>query len=384
MQSNVSFSCPHTGRCPGCALEQKEPLAVGELRRFFSPWNLSVSYERGPETEWRSRAKLAARADATGKSIGLFRVASHEIVDISYCHMHTPALNRALHVLRQHLCQEQGIHFYHEATHTGDLRYILFSEETFSSKVSVVFVLNCEEKSEQTKRWIELSKALMKLYPLFFHSFWLNFQSAVTNTICGKTSYHVIGEIYQWERMKEVWLPFHPLHFRQANIPLFFQLLEDLEKNIPPHTHILDLFGGMGAIGLSLCHKASKVECVEIDPSAQKSFEEARKRLPSSLQQLISFHCLSCNAEEIAFLLQDAETILVDPPRKGLSLSLLESLSTSPATTLAYISCCMETLLRNLSTLLEKGWIPLFAKTYQFFPRTEHIESLVVLRRVVN
>lgn len=381
MQNTFSFSCPHASICPGCASEYKEPSAVGELRRFFSPWNLSVPYATGSETGWRSRAKLASRADATGGSIGLFRAASHEMVDISYCHMHTPALNRALHVLRQHLCQEKGIRFYHEATHAGELRYILFSEETSSSKVSVVFVLNLDEKAEQTKRWIELSKALVKQYPLLFHSFWLNFQSEATNTICGKTSCHVIGEVYQWERLKEVWLPFHPLHFRQANIPLFFLLLEDLEKNIPFHTHILDLFGGMGAIGLSLCHKASKVECVEIDPSAHKSFEEAKKRLPASLQPRVSFHCLSCNAEEMAFLLQDAETILVDPPRKGLSPSLIEHMTTSPATTLAYISCCTETLLQNLSILLEKGWIPLFAKAYQFFPRTEHIESLVVLGR---
>lgn len=380
-RNSLSFPCPHADRCPGCTWEQKHPSAVDELRRFFLPWNLSVPYVEGPEIGWRSRAKLASRANATGGSIGLFRAGSHEIVDISHCHMHTPALNRALEVCRRHLCKEKRVSLYNEATHTGDLRYILFSEETHSSKVSVVFVLNLGEESDTTKRWIGLSTTLMKEYPSLFHSFWLNFQQEATNTICGKASRHVIGEIYQWERIKEVWLPFHPLHFRQANMPLFSLLLEDLEKTLPAHTHIIDLFGGMGAIGLSLCHKARKVECVEIDASAQKSFEEARQRLPLSLQQIISFHCLSCNAEEIAAILHNAETVLVDPPRKGLSHALIERLSKSPATTLAYISCCAETLLQNVTILLEKGWIPVFAKAYQFFPRTEHIESLVVLQR---
>ena len=176
-------------------------------------------------------------------------------------------------------------------------------------------------------------------------------------------------------------MPFHPLHFRQANLPLFSRLLEDLEKNIPHETHIVDLFGGMGAIGLSLCHKAKKVDCVEIDPSAESSFHEAKKRLPHSLQSLVSFHCLSCNASEIETLLQQAETLIVDPPRKGLSHTLMNHISKSPASTLAYISCCVDTLLHNLPVLIAQGWKPVFAKAYQFFPRTNHIETLVVLRR---
>ena len=375
------FSCPHSDACPGCRVETVEPSAVTELRHFFLPWNLSVSYQKGPETGWRSRAKLAVRRKKQGCTIGLFQEGTHDVIDISRCQMHTQALNQALDILLQKLVMEKNTHFYDEKTHTGVLRYLLLSEETHSGKVSVVFVLNLTEVSQETLYWITLSKTLIQNKPNLFHSFWINFQTDASNTIVGKQCQHVAGALWQWELIRNVWMPFHPLHFRQANLPMFTALLEDLEKNIPNQTHIVDLFGGMGAIGLSLCHKAQHVECVEIDPTAESSFNEAQKRLSPSLQSHISFHCLSCNSQAIETILRDAETVLVDPPRKGLSLSLINALSQSPASTLAYISCCAETLLKNLHILIEKGWKPAFVKTYQFFPKTDHIESLVVLRK---
>lgn len=377
-----SFSCPHATLCPGCIKQKNTPSAVEDLRLFFASWNISVPYTEGELTAWRSRAKLAVRKNKTGWAVGLFQEGSHEIVDISQCRMHTPALNQALAACKDQLKEMSDKSFYNEATHTGALRYLLLSEETLSSKVSVVFVLNLSEKSEETKLWLKISKALMKNNPTLFHSFWLNFQSEATNTISGKAYTLVEGDTWQWEQIGELQLPFHPLHFRQVNLPLFSLLLKDLEKNIPPLTHIIDLYGGMGAIGFSLSHKAKSVECVEIDPAAQSSFEEAKKKLPFPLQKRMSFHCLSCNDGEIESILRKAETIIVDPPRKGLSVPLMNQISKSHASTLAYISCCSETLLKNLSLLVSKGWQPFFAKAYQFFPMTEHIESLVILKKI--
>lgn len=380
-QKKLTFICPHAEFCSGCLPHIKIPSAVGKIRRFFTPWHLEVPYEAGPETGWRSRAKLAVRASKDGCAVGLFKEGSHDVVDISFCSMHTIAINRALDVCLRSIRADTSVSFYNEATHTGALRYILLSEETTSSKVSIVFVLNLKETDLETKRWQECARSLFINNPSLFHSFWLNFQSDISNTIAGKVCQYVTGELWQWEKIQEVWLPFKPLHFRQANLPLFSVLLRDLEMHIPNSTRIVDLFGGMGAIGLCLCHKATRVECVEIDPAAQSSFEEARKRLPKSMQPLVSFHCLSCNGAEIEGILDRAETVIVDPPRKGLSNSLIELISKSSASTLVYISCCAETLLKNLSVFIQKGWQPVFAKTYQFFPKTDHVESLVFLTK---
>ena len=213
------------------------------------------------------------------------------------------------------------------------------------------------------------------------HSFWINFQHERSNKIVGKTSRHVVGDIWQWEHIRNMDLPFHPLHFRQANLPLFSQLVGDLENQIEANSRIVDLFGGMGAIGLLLSHKAKSLLCVEIDKEAEQSFDEAKKRLKEELRSKLSFRTLSCDDVQVESLLEDADTIIVDPPRKGLSSSLIATISRSKASTLAYISCSTETLLHNFQELVLLGWKPVFAKSYQFFPMTEHLESLVVFKR---
>lgn len=374
------WHCPHFKDCPGCQ-SFAPPQAVDDVRCFFEPWKLQIRYIQGAETCWRSRAKLAVRASHAEYVIGLFEEGSHKVIDMKECAMHTPAINRALEVVRKALSSTKFLSFYRESSHTGALRYILFSEETLSSKVSVVFVLNLSSDSPEVDRWKSFCLSLWHRHPTLFHGCWLNFHTLVSNTIASSNNLHVAGAVWQWERVGDVLLPFHPLHFRQINLPLFVQLLSDVERYIPANTSILDLFGGMGAIGFFLSQKASRIDCVEIEASAQVSFEEARKRLPWPISQLVFFHHVSCNAKEIDALLKQAQTIIVDPPRKGLSPSLIAALEHSSASTLVYISCCAKTLLLNMDQFLQGVWEPIFVRTYQFFPGTEHLECAVVLKR---
>jgi 23S rRNA (uracil1939-C5)-methyltransferase len=78
--------------------------------------------------------------------------------------------------------------------------------------------------------------------------------------------------------------------------------------------------------------------------------------------------------------IQDAEVIIVDPPRKGLDASVLQAiLSAKKAEQVIYISCHPLSFFRDCTQLLEKGWRVTLAETYLLFPGSDHVELLCIL-----
>ena len=73
--------------------------------------------------------------------------------------------------------------------------------------------------------------------------------------------------------------------------------------------------------------------------------------------------------------------ICVDPPRKGLAPGMTDILADMAPERIVYVSCDPATLARDVKLLGERGYMVKKAEAVDLFPRTQHVESVVLLER---
>lgn len=342
--------------------------------------------------------------------------------------------------------RELNIEPFDEDELTGDLRYVQMavttndtslpaSERYRNGKVQVALVWNSRnETSPNSDKLSSLARFLWrnggpKSKVHFIHSVWANFQTSTNNIIFGNRWRHLLGENDFWERVGGIDVSLAPSSFGQANTRAFDSLLRKLQKYVPFGASVTDLYAGAGVIGLSLAatRKCRSVKCIEINKESKLSFEKTAERLPNSVDGSISWHLADTSVEPLSWLV-GSDVVVVDPPRKGLDLSLIKALRTISSAerklvlseslsikakdekrpwvlrareasvqirsktsqeesqllpqTLIYISCGWKSFKEDCSDLLaSKTWRLDKAHGFNFFPGTQSIEVLAIFKR---
>lgn len=374
---NIDINCPHFDFCSGCSRNKNiDHLAsLKEAQAFFQERGLGhVKLQSGSPIGWRCRAKLAVRGTSQNPLIGLFEEGSHQVVNIPECRVHHPAINQAVEKLKEWISTNQ-ISLYDEKKHTGMLRYIQLAVERATGKVQLVLVIN--EKEEGWSHQDSLNK-LWDKSPNLWHSLWLNFNVRKDNVIFSPRWRLLHGEKWLWERLCGKKICFHPGSFAQANMEMFEKMLVEIQTWQLPQTNLLELYSGVGAIGLSLADCCQKICFVEIAPHTKECFEESVKLLIPETAAKLTFIAGSSNAQK-SLLNQNWNIVLVDPPRKGLEQGFIEDISVAnKVERLIYVSCGWDSFKRDSAKLLMSGWRLKHAAAYLFFPGSEHIETLAI------
>lgn len=358
--------CSHFDLCSGCSLQGLQaliPPSLEAIRNYFSQRRINVPFFTGATTTWRTRAKLAVRGSAESPLIGLFRESSHEVVAIPHCQVHHPALNQAVEVVLEEIKRYQ-LEPYSETSGNGLVRYLQLAVERSTNRVQLVFVINCSPEAIPP----ELIRCLEAMEG--WHSIWLNFQTSRDNIIFSSTWRRWKGEPFLQERIAGVEVAFHPGAFCQANLEMYELLVRDLKEAVPRGTVAVEYYAGVGVLGLSLVNHCKEVHCCEINPWAAANSDPR-----------VSFH--QGATTDFLPLLQRAEVVIVDPPRKGLDRSLLQELISPPEKLqkICYISCGWDSLQRDLDALEQAGWHIATARGYLFFPGTDHVELMATLTK---
>ncbi len=375
---STGLTCDYFPLCSGCEDQQNvytPPIWV-ELKSFFNALDssLEVSLVAGEIVGWRTRSKLAVRGSYLQPAVGLFKRNTHEVIPIPTCPLHHPSINKAYaQILRQ--ITSSKIAPYDEQTGQGLLRYLQFSVELKTRNVQLVVVVNRLGTDG------EIEKFVKQLYnEKGFCSIWLNFQPHSTNLIFGEKWKHCLGEPYIWQRIGEVEFALHPACFIQAHLSLFEKLLLEVREKILPDQVVLDLYAGVGVIGLNVAAKSRRVICVENNPFAEECFHLSRLKLPFNVQKKVSFQQLA--VENCSTLIGEAGVMIIDPPRKGLEPSTLDQIIATPSLKqLIYVSCGPLSFQRDCKKLLKNGWKIESAKGYLLFPGSNHVEILCVFKR---
>lgn len=144
---------------------------------------------------------------------------------------------------------------------------------------------------------------------------------------------------------------------------------------------VLDLYCGTGTTSILISHQVGQVLGIEILEEAVEDGREACRAngvdnvtfLPGRVEDLLTSSVMEDMAPEKA---------LVDPPRKGLDPRVLKAIGNSSIQDLVYISCNPATLARDMEALSHYGFSLEFIRLYDMFPKTSHVETVVLMSRV--
>lgn len=184
---------------------------------------------------------------------------------------------------------------------------------------------------------------------------------------------HSEGQDFLVADLLDTKLKFGLLSFFQVHIPIFTKALTDITEHIEPNTEIIDFYSGVGSIGLPLAKNQTKVTLVD---SNEEAIQYAKENIKLNNLDNCEAHCIP--AEKMTEIITKDKTIILDPPRAGLHPNVTKKLIEAEPPRIIYLSCNLSTQARDVKILSEKYKIT-FSRLYNFFPRTPHVEGLIVL-----
>lgn len=392
-------TCEHAERCGGCpiiGLPYGEQLALKRGRVVQSASRyvaLELAYTEpvapaDPIVDYRTRAKLIV---APGGRVGLYaKGGGHQVVDIPKCRVLSPALAAVAAALRTMVAEDEAVDgplAPFDATGRGkgslravDLREVRDGEDDASARVLVTLVV--QRGRAPTRELLEArAKDLAAAAPVAGVA--VNLHDGDSPQILGNETVVVHGVSSASDRLGRsthhaTYGSFVQAHRSQAE-RVHGALVELL--GIGSRTvKVVDLYGGSGAISLSLAHAGAEVHLVESFAPAAAHAEQAARA------QGLSVHA---EASDVAsalrrFVDQHAafDAVVVNPPRRGMSPLARELLGRLDVSTLAYVSCDPDTLARDLDHFVRLGWTVSTLRPLDMIPLTDEVETIAVLRRV--
>lgn len=177
------------------------------------------------------------------------------------------------------------------------------------------------------------------------------------------------------EKIIDTTLKFDIFSFFQVNIDVFEHLISDISKKILPEYELVDFYSGVGTISLALNIKNKNTTLVEINEKANIFAQENIK-----INQKDNFTSYCIPAKKAINYINNNSILILDPPRAGLDKKVIKKILHEKPPQIVYISCNIATQARDIN-LIKNYYNITFCKLYNFFPRTPHIESCIVLNR---
>jgi len=392
----IAPDCPVYGRCGGCSyrhMTYEAELAL-KLRQTQSNLNriggaklrdtglpdLEGIIPSPRERGYRNKLLMPVRRDAEGKlQMGFFALRSHRCLDCRECALQPEIFTPVLNAIAKFI-DHYEISVYDEESHRGLVRHVYLRLAEQTGQLMVCLVIN-GASLPHAESFVEAVCAV-KLADVTVKTVVLNHNTKNTNVILGPQTTCLYGDGWIEDEMCGVKLRLSPLSFYQVNLRAAEKLYETAAEfaEVKSDDVLLDLYCGAGSIGLSMAHRVKELIGVEIIPQA---VENARENAAASGVKNARFLC--ADAAEAAVQLAEEglkpDVIVVDPPRAGCEVSVLDAIDKMSPERLVMISCNSATLARDLALLAERGYIVQRGLCVDLFPRTTHVETVVLLSR---
>ncbi len=379
--------CPVFGRCGGCVyrhisyeaeLSAKEGIVRDAFERIggLSPSFLPIC---GAENTERYRNKLQiplAKKDGVIVS-GFFSERTHCVIPITDCKLQPEIFSRITEFIKEK-CGELKISVYNEQAHEGVLRHIYLRKGHSSGEICAVLV--AKRKVPEFRR---LGAELMRKFPEITGVV-LNINPEKTNVILGEREITLCGKPNISDTMCGVRFEIAPKSFYQVNTPqaerLYAQAAQFSALGGTRGKTILDLYCGIGTIGLSMAGEAEKLVGAEIVPEA---VENAQRNAFLNGFENAEFICADAGQAAVRLAEQGLrpDVILLDPPRKGCDGQTLSACVKMFPERIVMISCNPATAARDCKFLSENGYSVKTVRAFDLFPRTRHVECVTLLTR---
>ena len=326
--------------------------------------------------QYRNKAQVPVRRVNSQAETGFFRKNSHDLMPIEDFYIQDPVIDQVVLALRD-LIRRFDLKPYDEKEQSGLIRNLVVRRGHHSGEIMVIVVTT----RPKIFRVDQLIEQLIKQFPAI-KSVMQTINDQNTNAIFGKEWRVLYGQDYITDQMLGNSFQISGPAFYQVNTEMAEKLYQaaidfaELRKD----DVVIDAYSGIGTIGLSVAKHVKEVYGVEVIPEA---VENSQKN--AALNNITNAHYVCDTAENAMknWLKEGIQptAILVDPPRKGLTESFIKASAQTGADRIAYISCNVATMARDIKLYQELGYELKKVQPVDLFPQTHHVECVVLLQR---
>ena len=384
----IESDCPVYRQCGGCCfrhidyeaeMRAKQNFVKDSFARiggFELPVLPLLSCE--PKQRYRNKVQFPVGTDAHGNIVsGFYAGHSHRIIPCADCLLQPEEINQLALWICSFL-QKHHISTYNEETGRGLVRHIFLRKGWHSGDILVCLVINGRSLPQADAFCHDLCVAFPSVCSII-----LNINQKNTNVITGSESIVLFGPGYIEDTLCGVPVKLGPLSFYQVNTPAAEMLYGIAREyaNLKSEDTLLDLYCGMGTIGLSMAQDCKKLVGVEI---ISEAVESARSNAAAMGITNARFLCADAGqaASQLAREGLSPQVICLDPPRKGCDKATLDAVLQMSPRTLVMVSCNAATAARDCRYLAEHGYQPVKVQPVDLFPRTKHVECVVLMSKV--
>ena len=375
-------SCPWFGRCGGCDFQHvtyEEELWAKRQRVQDALSRIGGSDVRveeilgAPDTaHYRNKSQYPVGPDGT---IGFYRAGSHQVVPVDRCQIQSEEADRTARAVGDWM-KRYHVPGYDERTGKGLVRHVYVRTDRRGGSLCCVVA-----NGKQLPREAELAALVLEAVPKTVGVV-LNGNTRRSNVILG-------------DRYRTIWGRDHledtlcGLEFR-LSVPSFYQVHRSQAEvlygkaldfaALTGRETVLDLYCGIGTLTLCLARRAGRAVGAEIVPQA---VADARENARRNRIGNVEFFCgdAAAVAEELSSQGLRPDVIAVDPPRKGLGPEAVEAVTEMGPERVVYVSCDPGTLARDVARFARRGYRAVRATAVDLFPRTAHVETVVLLSK---
>jgi 23S rRNA (uracil1939-C5)-methyltransferase len=344
----IPARCPHFGECGGCHYQHlpyeeqvslKARLLAEQLQRIGGLDDLPPIQIHPSPAPWHYRNSLQFHLTPEGK-LGFQRAQSHETLAIEQCFLPLePLVDLWKHI---------------EVDPTSGVERVVLRCD---SAENLLLVLESQSPITPEVMVEEMPLSVVHLSPA--------------------GSLVIAGSEHLWMEVKGQQLRLSAGAFFQVNTAVAEQIVDDLLSHLTlsPNDTLLDVYCGGGLYSLFLAPKVKRLIGIENSPYACRDFEV-------NLDAFDHVELYEAGAEQVLPSLNlQPQTVLLDPPRNGLSKIVRQALWQLAPRQIAYVSCDPATFARDARHFAQNGYRLEHLAFFDMFPQTYHIEALGIWRR---
>lgn len=326
-----------------------------ELHDIVLPQPIGI-YSDNREFEYRNKIEYSFWWDKEVGQLDLafFRRGTHGKIPVDKTSLAHPAINTAAHAIRDTLRNRE--------TQAFNLKTVIVRCDQQGNVAAQLYV-----KDEMFDAFTE-----QELKDLQIAGFELIFSNPKSPASVITKRLQAWGKTTLTDSILDVPFTYAVEGFFQINIPVYEKALLDMKEWVDSSKPTVDLYSGVGSIGLTI--GGDNVTMVEINEHAVREME----RNITAMDRAKTAKAILAPSETALEHITSDSTIILDPPRAGLHEDVVTKLLEAAPERIIYLSCNPVTQARDVARLAEKYGIR-HHQGYNFFPRTPHIEHLIVL-----
>ncbi|WP_206458340.1 23S rRNA (uracil(1939)-C(5))-methyltransferase RlmD [Anaerovorax sp. IOR16] len=402
--------CSYAEECGGCTFQSmdyegqlslKQKWVSDRLQRIGGVTDVEVKPTLGMNEPYRYRNKAQFPIQAgrlvknhEGKlrnnkpcSIGFYKPKTHDVVHCEHCMIQAEPAEALAAAVKKYV-EEQTVSVYDPKNGMGLLRHLIVKSAFATGEVMAILVVNGSHLKKE-ERLIELMDEAINALPLnesgeprwYLESVVLNINKNKGSQILGKECVTLAGKPTITDQVGDLVFEISPKSFYQVN-PVQMKVLYDKVVEFAALTGeetVLDLYCGVGTIGLYCASKAKRIIGIESEKAA---VIDANRN--AVINGIVNAEYICGKSEEVLpKRLKDvkADVVILDPPRVGCHAELLEAVLKVDPKRIVYVSCDPATLARDIKVLGEGGYSVKEVQPVDMFPSTGHVETIIMMTK---